>query len=411
MKFIVKCIFLLLTISLSLSAKLKRTKNTPTNVSDYDRLKAALKLGLPAEVQKDNIVVVQKANQQTEAARKLFAKPGPIANEILKTVSKKISKLLIDEDLNKKLMNTTVFNRAKFRGILDNTSKKATEPTKRLEAAINRKNIQNFLFAKVADETTGIKAIDRAGVVAMMGDIGTAIFDCVENSADKKIKIFCEVKKIISSKFEEKGINDITGQANVAKTQRGGSTIAKNKKDTIKDGVKHPAERDEMKTSDGNFKLEERSKLLSTTTDDSDFKASWPWQLLPEVYMKKCAEPWAGHYSGSIVEILFSLDLFTQIDPIGQDIPLLSFGQSNNPTNKQLDTDARKCKAALGAAFLLSVGYHSAIEVKPTIWAYLGRGEIGKKPEIFSMNNQICDVSATQDIVELMKNCTATAPN
>ena len=84
-------------------------------------------------------------------------------------------------------------------------------------------------------------------------------------------------------------------------------------------------------------------------------------------------------------------------------------GQSNNPTNKPLDTDARRCKAALGAAFLLSVGYHSAIEVKPTIWAYLGRGQVGVNPEIFSMNNQKCDTSATHDIVELMTQC--TAPN
>ena len=180
-----------------------------------------------------------------------------------------------------------------------------------------------------------------------------------------------------------------------------------------------------MKNGESSVKLNERAGLLSTGPDGTNFNAEWPWQTLPEDYLNNCQEPWAGHYSGSIVELLFMIDLFTRDSKIvGGDSPFKSFRKQSRrdffkdpfsfirspfkffTSRRRLNAKVRRCKAALSAAFLLSIGYHAAIEVKPTIWAYLGRGNIGENPKIFSMKNQVCDVHATDDIVNLMRECT-----
>lgn len=45
------------------------------------------------------------------------------------------------------------------------------------------------------------------------------------------------------------------------------------------------------------------------------FSAKWPWQTVPRSYVTNCpTEPWAGYYSGTIVENIEILDLFTMGD-------------------------------------------------------------------------------------------------
>ena len=140
---------------------------------------------------------------------------------------------------------------------------------------------------------------------------------------------------------------------------------------------------------------------------DEKFKADWPWQTLPQEYFQ-CAEPWAGHYSGSILEVLFMLDTTTKTKFNNHD-PFATFKKNGvapaipSDIGKKFDNPEQECKAALAGAFLISIGYHSAIEVKPTMWAFLGK----EMPKIFSRKEHTnCDLSATDDIVELFKKCT-----
>jgi len=150
--------------------------------------------------------------------------------------------------------------------------------------------------------------------------------------------------------------------------------------------------------------------------------------MIPVEYMDKCAEPWAGHYSGSIVEVLYMMDFFTKTTgdkdhPMwswkaseynkhmiwtGKDECKTKFNSLHASLNTQ-ETNERKCKAALAGAFLISLGYHSAIEVKPTIWAYLQRGQIKVDPKIFNraQDEKACDINASKDMIALMKECTA----
>ena len=375
-----------------------------------------LELTLPADLQASNQKVKALADKQVAAARALLTNPNAKAKEILTVAATLLARAWVAENIKENEKNNENFNISINGGILTPNTVKADKNSsgnkaKELIGAKIFQDTNNMMqmgrISNVAKDNNP-KPMDRAGVLATFGDIGTAIFDCPTQTKDKKLfpkdakdlkeneKAYCNIAVSVAS-ITNTNISELLNMGSIAKAQRGGSAIAPRKK---KGPNGEPAERDN-KMENGKMYLAPRSGLLTKTTDNSGFSASWPWQLIPKKYMTDCQEPWAGHYSGSIVEILFTLDLFTKANTSFGDDPLKSF---NSKT--MLDSENRRCKAALSAAFLLSIGYHSAIEVKPTIWAYLGRGDIGKNPEIFSMGNPKCDTSATTDIVALMTGCT-----
>jgi len=250
------------------------------------------------------------------------------------------------------------------------------------------------------------KPLENAGILAILGDIGTATMDCVDMDPNKvkemtpkekeKNTNLCEIKKAMMGFANIHGTQQqivFQGQINKALRERGGSAIAPRKK-AGPNGEEELAERGKIKAKG----ISPRSGLLAIDKDNSGWTAGWPWQTLPQEYFD-CKEVWSGHYSGSILEILFMLDMFTKSNgDVGGDDPMKSFDEQT-----MLETPSRKCKAALAGAFLIAIGYHSAIEVKPTIWLYLGK----QKPPIFSIADQQCDMMATTHMENLMKSCTA----
>jgi hypothetical protein len=130
---------------------------------------------------------------------------------------------------------------------------------------------------------------------------------------------------------------------------------------------------------------------------------SWPWQTVPKVRMDNCNnEPFGGHFSGSILEALWILDLVTydhskenQESTIHQDP--ISWVQGYGLTG--FATPERKAKAALAASFFLSSGMHTAVEVSITIRAYLGQEAVKPTMETVCASGQ----DATTYIVNLMK--------
>jgi len=343
---------------------------------------------LPADVQID-IKIKTRANFQVATARKLFTNPNAITLEILHSVAKNLKSIWLRENIKEsERASVKGFNRSINGGLWDG---KGT-------------SVQTSRIAKVAHKVSPSLPIDKAGVIAILGDIGTAIFDCDPNSPKEDVIAFCKIAKHMANKTSMK-YEELLEWGQRAKKERGGSAIAPAKK-AGEDGSE--AERSMLKVGE-KPKLTKRSGLLfkdGDVVDTSGFSANWPWQLLPQEYFQ-CKEPWAGHYSGSIVEVLFTLDLLTKANSsLGNDLPMKSYDETS-----MLDNVNRRCKAALAGAFLISVGYHSAIEIKPTIWAYLGRGAIGKVPEIFSLrgkpeSQKKCDTNATRDITHLMVGCT-----
>lgn len=439
--------------------KIKRGDKTP----EYIEKEKKLNYQLPATYQKGaeyqhKDAVATKAGQQVAAARNLLKKPNDAAKLILKTAAEHLRELWNNDIVKENEKTSDNFNRSIFGGILDaaanaaesklSAADKGNASKKEAARLAARVNAQIERISKVAT-LNNPKATDYAAVLAILGDMGTAAFDCnpvLMNLADKpgddakqKKKnaktrathtAYCNMRGIIFRKFfqnlEERNCM-ATDFIPMALKTRGGSAIAPNKKAV----GGNPPERSMVMLDADTPKLDERGGLLVDGLDGNrdGFKAKWPWQLIPEIYMKECAEPWAGHYSGSILEVLFMLDVTTKANnELGKDHPMRSWQPDEYLTDPRLKSQKckdmfnnidiighdklasthRKCKAALAGAFLISIGYHSAVEVRPTIWAFLNLGKIKQDPQIFSMGNQVCDTVATEKMVQLMQSCTKT---
>jgi len=379
----------------------------------------------------------------------------------LRAVAEQLANIWNIELLGKNQRKFKNFNRSIAGGILDKKVKanqaRSTQIGKNYTEIIPLSTQQSSI-GKVKNNNSP-DATDNTAILAIIGDLGVSLMDGSEAKAtstlcwDQADKEEQQDLWFVKNKLITRFYTDLTDRKCFynfflphALGERGGSAIAKKKKETLTE----PAERSVVTASssqktvvvplDKNAKtcqnvtitknkpkLDVRSGLLEKdNAKNSTFAATWPWQMIPEAYMT-CGEPWAGHYSGSILEVLFMLDMLTQtVQTLGRDHPMRSwlpseklkndwikqdsalgqtcFNKLNTEINHDLtQDDNRKCKAALAAAFLISIGYHSAIEVKPTIWRFLGHA---KQPEIFSLDNQKCDSTATDDIVKLMEDCT-----
>jgi hypothetical protein len=103
-------------------------------------------------------------------------------------------------------------------------------------------------------------------------------------------------------------------------------------------------------------------------TGNDNFYANWPWQTVPVVFMDNCGdEPWAGYFSGTIGEVLFTAEYF-----LGKTVEQMV----DNATGD--DQKNRQCIASLGSALLTSTGFHSAIEVVPVVKRYLGEIQVNE---------------------------------
>jgi len=98
--------------------------------------------------------------------------------------------------------------------------------------------------------------------------------------------------------------------------------------------------------------------------DDTPMQASWPYQTVPMAFLEDgvCGnEPWAGYFSGTVGEIIL-MGEWTQNQTVKQTLL---------PPVTDADKHNRRCNAALGASFLIDLGMHSAVEVRPAIKRYL----------------------------------------
>ena len=438
-----KIILLLVIIALTIGSKLKVNKSrgdTPELDKDGQPCvkDPTLELSLasvfqtgPSYANKGDVKV--KADRQVEAARNLLNHPNEKSINILKEAARQLKQLLGKDKITNDTKWTIKFNRSVYWGI-----KNAAGVTKdQAKISLDQLGWVQNVEANNSDATGG----DRAGVLALLGDIGTAVMDCnystyspgntltdqektelkkneseqnkdiIKKADAKKLNnAYCATKSSIrKTYFPDTTFAEFNTKTSDALKERGGSAIAPRKKKDEK-GCGMNKERG-MEFEGGKLKLATRSGLLNDGTNlDNTFKANWPWQTLPKEYFT-CAEPWAGHYSGSILEVLFMLDTLTKTK-FSENDPFATFKINGvepvNPTGTlKFDSDDQKCKAALAGAFLISIGYHSAIEVKPTIWKFLGK----PMPKIFSRSKpENCDANATDDIVALFKFCTATLP-
>jgi hypothetical protein len=391
-----KFVIVLTLIVSSLSVSMLRKKKTGQAVCVKINADFASISCYPTDCQGTNTAVRVKAIEQLTSARKLLNNPGSVAIDELAAMGTVLKE--IAEDL-------------KWEGVPRTTAQgkpvafNGNELTKELQAKnvlLNRDfNRQIFpkgawgVYSEDLSRTRQILAIGRVGLktgnameiggmIGIIGDIGTALVDYTDASlaADKKA-LFGEVVKTFIAKYPNTTVRskaDLTTQLNLMSTkitkERGGTPITRGKKKVERGNCLTAADGRELGLRKGLMNLgEEVDAIILGKAGEILPAIWWPWQTVPNRLII-CAnnEPWAGHVSGSIGEILYVMDLLkwsATLDAGGEADPMLSYsGSSATPT--QLNVATRRARAALAAAMLISYGYHSATEVAYTIHAYLG---------------------------------------
>lgn len=363
---------------------------------------------LPNVFQTDPAIIA-KAKSQTTAARKLLYKPNDVAKGQMSIAAAKLKAMVnLLDSWDGKDWNNTFFNR-QIEGL-------------QLETKKNSKNEQLAILGRIQNKNgTGY---DHAAFLALIGDVGTAIDDYAVKfhgkncdtdyplPKDKKDKGECKAFKPIFDQFlSTASIQTITNKAEamVAITrqmfnERSGNAITNCRKKKERGIVFEGADPQQDPPRSGVFDLNKSDAIDSTLgiTENKIPPTRWPYQKMPEGVMTACAEPWAGHYSGSVLEIMMVFDWLTFVSSNDANLahPLLSFNYDykdlKRPTTMpQLDDEKRKARAILSAAFLVGGGYHTANEVYYSIKKYLGDSTVKTKKEAF------CDTNATTKFNEL----------
>jgi hypothetical protein len=205
------------------------------------------------------------------------------------------------------------------------------------------------------------------GFIGLLGDIGTAVQDI--NNRENQIEIQKNMTKLMNAYF---GDLTTTSKAWYAKyspdkyynnaernkpKERAFCAINQNEKkfkDELRSGVLDVGE-----TVDTQLGDELNIPMNKTKANYAGIgKVSWPWQTVPKKLITFCPdEPWAGHFSGSLYELLLMLEVFDREGNVKA---------ASTPT-----LNKKKTYAAIASAFLVGTGMHSAVELTYVIKNYL----------------------------------------
>jgi len=206
---------------------------------------------------------------------------------------------------------------------------------------------------------------DSLVCIALLGDIGALFADTGATTGVKGRTRAQE--EILRNKFKtfSKDLNngmDYFTEAIIdrIKSKRGSYAVGPNKSkerkrigEETRSGIFNYGEK-----ADDILKIDKKIRMPKTT---------WSVGTIEEVRLN-VLEPWAGHMSGSPAEILHVWDAMT-----GED-PLMSYLDSNSYESiSQLISPKRTAKAAGASAFLVALGYHSAMECVEGTFGYLGQ--------------------------------------
>jgi hypothetical protein len=206
---------------------------------------------------------------------------------------------------------------------------------------------------------------DRLVCIALLGDIGALFADTgattgIYGRTPAQAEIL-RLKFKTFSKRLNKGVDYFTDAIiNRIKSKRGSHAVGPDKSKERK--------RLGEETRSGIFNYGEKAdEILRIDIDDRMPKTTWSVGTIEEVRLN-VLEPWAGHMSGSPSEILHVWDAVTGEDPLKSFVDNISY-----ETIKLLKSPQRAAKAAGASAFLVALGYHSAMECIEGTFAYLGQ--------------------------------------
>jgi hypothetical protein len=319
----------------------------------------------------------ENAILQNTKSYALLKKPNKAASTLLVEAAKKLYKFY-NEMLPLDAINDSSVTRITNGGVYsDNPGVGKEKITKALKNVVDGKGTPK----------------ENAGVLAILADLGTAIvLYKIPGKATPNLKLTVETfSKLIGAESTEAMHSRVE---NVYK-ERGINVLWPTKS----------KERDPAKLSEGTSKL--RSGIFNL--GQPDLRAEYAWETLSSTFFEKCkTEPFTAHYSGTVFVTLIAFDLLLEKEEMFKTTSAIEMSTtlSKDPKESNLvGSEFRVCKAALAAAELLGIGYHSALEVKPVIWMYLGKS----KPKTVPVNpaEKECDANSTKDITGIIESCTA----
>lgn len=354
----------------------------------------------PADVifpQVDQTKDTAKANAltQTKAARKFFNKPNDDANAAIVRAAANLTRFLRDNDAILTILatNDKIGRQTGETGTLGY----GVELLKVIGGA--NADVKDLLINTTALLQQDSTAKNRLAFLGILGDIGACVQDGFNRASESGNKPVQDVKDAINTFFANKTKPD------EIKTKSADFYKLYSPDKYYDDGVPATAIGKKLERSscskDGTaatFKMDARAGVLNVGEQaDKDLKFSgdaqlpkigWPWQTVNKKLITFCEnEPWAGHYSGSLYELILMLELFNR---------------DKMDTAITPDNNKKKLFAGISAAFLVATGMHSAVEVNYVVQKYLSGDATEKRIDLTKDQNTDACKDATKKISELI---------
>jgi hypothetical protein len=301
------------------------------------------------------------ALRQTTAARSLLYHPGETFRRELGGAADTLHRIASQLDVRDQ--------RALGGRLLGSEGLLPNQPPSRLLETLRR----------VADDPVEgrASATDRAIVIALMGDIGALYADTgattgVENRSERQAAI---LRQRLRWHLDNEGLDSVTPRVVKDVQHAGGSSVV---------GPTKKAERtrppNEKPPRSGIHNLGREADIDLNIPDREALPTSrWDVAHIRRDRVDGIEEPLVGHMSGSPAEILQVWDMLRGVEAERQYVGILR-DQRQHPERTQPtahlsleEREQRLARAAGAGAFLVGLGYHSAVEVAEGVLAYTGQ--------------------------------------
>lgn len=317
----------------------------------------------PALRSADSQETAKLALAQTLAARNLLYAPGHVLIEELGKVAKTLHGLINELGPEDQLaLGARLFG---SEGLLPDQSPEVL-------IGILARVSDDYLLPHKSNSTS---AKERAVVIALMGDIGALYADTgattgVEGRSPAQAEI---LRENLRNLMESRGLSAPVGCVIDGVQRLGGSSVVGPQKKVER--IRPPAE---LTQRTGIHNTGESADIkLGIASDHRIPTAKWDVAHISKDRVFAVAEPLVGHMSGSPAEILQVWDMLRGDPHEIQFVGVLNKGDSNHWDPLAEVTlerqDQQIARAAGAAAFLIGLGYHSAVEVAEGVLLYMGQ--------------------------------------
>lgn len=306
----------------------------------------------------------QLAMVQTTAARDLLYHPGALFRQELGLAAANLvlmmTDLLTPHDAN--LLEALGGRLLGQEGLLANR-----QPQDLLDAVLR-------VAQDVPPAQSRASGHDRAVVLALMGDVGALYADtgATTGVANRSPDQAAMLRLLLSDSAEQLGLSRFETATEAVKNTGGSNAVGPAKRE------ERIRPSDELPARTGIHSVgPEADDLLGIAQHERIPMARWQVAHIELRRVVGTEEPLVGHMSGSPAEILHVWDLLRGEPPEGQFIGMLQArGEGQAHPMAALDAgerDGRYARAAGAAAFLVGLGYHSAVEVVEDTLLYTGQ--------------------------------------